>query len=411
MQSLFIFGRQPQISLAEVESLYNFASIQPIANNTAALVDIRPKDVNFNRLGGSIKLAKVLFKLPTTNWYDIEKFLISSIPKASQDLPKGKLTLALSAYNFSVPSSQVQKTAIKLKQTIVKQTQKHVRVVPNKECAMNAAQIIHNKLTSVNGWEIIIISNHKETFIGQTIDVQNIKEYAMRDQKRPFRDARVGMLPPKLAQIIINLSVGPLNNKALTALPNIDDNQDSKTILDPFCGSGVISQEALIMGYNVIASDLDEKMIEYTQKNLDWLKKHSGFNINHSLTVNILRGDATNHNWKINISSVATEMFLGKPLTKRLEPHHLNPTIDSCNDVLKRFLINIYPQINKNTRLCIAVPAWHIQNNAFHHLPIIDSLDQLGYNRLSFKHVDNYDLIYHRSNQIVGRELLIITKL
>jgi hypothetical protein len=38
--------------------------------------------------------------------------------------------------------------------------------------------------------------------------VQDIDAYAERDFERPMRDAFVGMLPPKLAQIMLNLAVG-----------------------------------------------------------------------------------------------------------------------------------------------------------------------------------------------------------
>ena len=76
--------------------------------------------------------------------------------------------------------------------------------------------------------------------------VQNISAYAMRDQKRPKRDAFVGMLPPKLAQIMINLALG-------------DQEPKDKLLLDPFCGTGVLLQEALLMGLKVYGTDLSQK--------------------------------------------------------------------------------------------------------------------------------------------------------
>lgn len=405
MQSLFIFGRQPKISLAEIESLFDVTKVTPITE-TAAILDIDPYDVPFDRLGGSIKLAKIINKLPTTNWLEIEKFLATSQSTTSQSLPKGKLTIGISAYNFSLSASEIQKTAIQIKKSLIKQAGRSVRVVPNKQCFMNSAQVIHNRLTSTNGCELIIIKDHNQTIIAQTIKVQNIKKYAMRDQNRPFRDARVGMLPPKLAQIIINLSTAYDQT-----LDKKEQHLNSKqTILDPFCGTGVICQEALLMGYSVIGSDLDNKMVTYTKNNLDWLKQQPQFNVLKDLTVTTLTGDATSLKWPNNISSVATEMFLGKPLTRQISPKELQPTIDYCNDILKKFLLNLHPQIRSGARLCIATPAWHIKDNSFHHLPLIDSIKQLGYNRVSFKYEASNDFIYHRTNQVVGRELLIITK-
>lgn len=64
----------------------------------------------------------------------------------------------------------------------------------------------------------------------RTSFVQDIESYTARDQARPMRDARVGMLPPKLAQIIINLALS---------------NNDITEVLDPFCGTGVVLQEGI----------------------------------------------------------------------------------------------------------------------------------------------------------------------
>ena len=121
--------------------------------------------------------------------------------------------------------------------------------MPNTSPTLGSAQIIHNSLTKQNGAELIIFKQNGSLQLAHTIHEQNIEAYAARDQARPKRDARVGMLPPKLAQTIINLASGP-------HLPN-------QTLLDPFCGTGVVLQEALLMGYNVYGTDIEPKMIQY----------------------------------------------------------------------------------------------------------------------------------------------------
>jgi tRNA G10 N-methylase Trm11 len=60
----------------------------------------------------------------------------------------------------------------------------------------------------------------------------------------------VGMLPPKLARMMINLTK---NNTA---------------IYDPFCGLGTVLIEALHMGrIHILASDISEAMVSATEKN------------------------------------------------------------------------------------------------------------------------------------------------
>ena len=80
-----------------------------------------------------------------------------------------------------------------------------------------------------------------------------------------------------------------------------------------------------------------------------------------------------------------------------------------CDDIHQKFLHNIGSQITPGTRLCLAVPAWSSKDN-FLHLKTLDLLGKLGYTRKKFVHVRNEELIYHRPNQIVARELVVLEK-
>src|SRR5581483_12120222 len=98
-------------------------------------------------------------------------------------------------------------------------------------------------LTGPTGIELLLIATHDgQTIIARTTEVQDIDSYTLRDRGRPKRDARVGMMPPKLAQIIINLAVGELPEEARQSVCEIPPDQPIPTkhfagitILDPFC--------------------------------------------------------------------------------------------------------------------------------------------------------------------------------
>lgn len=76
---------------------------------------------------------------------------------------------------------------------------------------------------------------------------------------------------------------------------------------------------------------------------------------------------------------------------------------------MREFFKNLAHQVARGSRHCIAVPAWKTPQG-FCHLPVIDDLEKLGYNRIDFKHASDEDLIYHRTDQIVARELLVLTR-
>ncbi len=411
MQSILLLGRQPALGLAELESLYGSEALRPVGKQ-AVIVDVDPCLLAFDRLGGSVKFCKFLTVLDTTHWGQIEKFLVGVAPGHSQTIPEGKMLLGLSVVGLDISLRQLEATGLTIKKAIRK-TGRGVRLVPNKTQELNSAQVIHNKLTGPNGWELVFIRDGNKTIVAQTVKVQDIESYTRRDRERPKRDTKVGMLPPKLAQILVNLAVGRLPKDKLSSICDIPAGQPiprpilGQTLLDPFCGTGVVLQEALLMGYDVTGSDLEPRMIEYTSKNLEWLSEMYGFEAkDYPLEV----GDATKHKWAVTPDFVATETYLGRPFTERPGPDILAQTANDCNLIIKKFLNNIGFQVPSGTRFCLAVPAWQTRPNEFKHLPLIDSLSDMGYNRIRFEHVRDQDLIYYRPDQIVARELVIITK-
>lgn len=406
MQSLLILGRQPSLGIAELESLYGADKIRT-AGDTAAVVDVDPCLLAFDRLGGSVKFCKILTTLDTTNWGQIEKFLLQVSAGQSEAMPEGKMLLGLSLYGFSEPIRRIEATGLALKK-VIRKTGRPVRLVPNKAADLNSAQVLHNKLTSPNGWELIFVKDGDKTIVAQTVKIQDIEAYTRRDRERPKRDSRVGMLPPKLAQIIINLAAGLVPESALSSICEIPADQPiprpilNQTVLDPFCGTGVLLQESLLMGYSAYGTDLEPRMIDYSQVNLEWLNRGDDFRLE--------QGDATTHTWSGAVNLVAAETYLGRPFTSLPDNETLNQTVMDCNLILKKFLRNIDSQLAAGTRLCLAVPAWQIRPGQFKHLPLIDSLDELGYNRVSFEHSSDEDLIYYRDDQVVARQLLVITR-
>lgn len=397
--------------MAELESLYGAGKLQPVGNQ-AVIVDVDPCLLAFDRLGGSVKFCKILTTLETISWKQIERFLVQASPAHSQNMPPGKMLLGLSVIGLDVGIRQIEATGLTLKKA-VRATGRPVRLVPNKEKELNSAQVIHNKLTSPNGWELVFIRDGDKTIIAQTVKVQDIDSYTQRDRGRPMRDAKVGMLPPKLAQILINLASGAIPENKLESICDIPADKPippkilDQTVLDPFCGTGVVLQEALLMGYGAYGTDLDDRMVSYSAKNLGWL--HEKFSLAER-PEKVESGDATSFQWTEPFDFVACETYLGRPFTSRPSPEILSQTIAECNLIIKKFMSNIGSQIEPGTRLCLAVPAWQIGRNEFRRLPLIDSLSDLGYNRVKFEHAAPEDLRYYREDQTVARELLVITR-
>lgn len=87
----------------------------------------------------------------------------------------------------------------------------------------------------------------------------------------------------------------------------------------------------------------------------------------------------------------------------------LAEVMQDVDTIHRKFLKNLATQTPQGFRLCIAVPAWRTKNG-FKHLKTLDSLEDLGYTRLSFVHASSQELVYHRENQVVARELIMLIR-
>ena len=393
MKYVAIAGRQPLISLAEIQALYDKAA--RLVGKKLVFFKIDEDDgknisPDINRLGGSLKLGRFF----DTDFSKLAKFLATAHPE-------GKITLGISDFSKQKKSGLAKQKSMELKRNLAKMG-RSVRVITSNEPEISSATAHHNQLGEKAGcFEIFLID--REIYL--SLGTQNITAYTERDQARPARDAKVGMLPPKLAQILINLC-GKLPEGA--------------RVLDPFCGTGVMLQEAAIMGYTPYGTDLNERMVEYSKKNLSWLfneRNQKRFKILPDLIQKkdqilnaISVGDATNFTWEGEIDAVAFEGYLGAPMSKPPVDIKFKTEKAKCREIAIGFLKNITPQIKSGTPVVMALPAWLRENGKYAGLNILDEIQEMGYNFEKFQDLSQSDLLYYREGQIVAREIIVIRK-
>lgn len=411
-----ILGRQPALGVAELEQIYGAEALRWFSDSSATIDTSR---FDFNRLGGTQKAGRVVAEL-SGNWQKVSMRIVKEYAAAWASR-EGKITLGISAYGFTASPREIQKTGIILKSKL-KEHGVSLRLVPNAESALNTATSHHNKLgLSDNHVELLVVrSGNGKVIVAESVGAQNITALSKRDQARPRTDSFVGMLPPKLARMMVNYATegarpsGLVRNEFETSPPppkarlsprgNADTN--SFTVLDPFCGTGVLLQEAALLGFDVYGTDLAEKMVRYSTENLDWLTDQ--YSLTNKIAVD--HGDAMNHIWQPPIDAVATETYLGQPFSAPPSPAKLTEVRGNCNHIISEFLKNIAGQLESGTPLCVAVPAWRDAKGTFTHLPLTNNLSGLGFVQTALTHVTRDQLLYYREDQVVARELLLLKK-
>lgn len=430
MQYIFFLGHQPHLSLAEIEAKFGADSIQSFTS-TCALLKLS-KEPNIDFLGGTTKISEILKVEVLQQDYQtqIEKLVLNHLAEQKNE----KLKLGLSIYsatkNIKLNKKFIQGTLENVRQTSKTRLPKlNLHTVDPKSAELNTAQIVHSGLLKQRGISLDILicrpgvgrdpinsTGESQIILSKTIQAPNLKKYTLRDYGKPKPSGVNGMLPPKLAQILLNLS-------------KIKPNQ---TVLDPFCGSGTVLQEALLQNINAIGTDLNPKIIEDAQANLTWLQRKlplpreracpglvPGVGVRGSQPIfKLYPADATSYTWPEQFDAIVCETYLGTPLSSEPSQAKLKCIIAECNQIAEKFLQNIQKQITNQT-IVIALPCWFIQSKII-KLPVVEKLAALGYNQNKYSKVKE-DLVYHRSgsskkekdqqrNQLVGRDIYILTK-
>ncbi len=317
MKYFFILGNHPVLSVAEISAVFKEEKMRGELAERNVFVLETEKEIDceslIKKIGGTVKIGKIIAEI------DAGKNIAKKLAAILEKQKKEKINFGVSYYGDK--NFKVRKIAKQIKEYLnTKGIKARLARGKNIDEPLSSVAVDKNKLIS-KGIEAVVIDhplapsyprrgNRKANFlIGKTLAVQPFKELSFRDYNRPARDDRSGMLPPKLAQIMLNLA-----NYNPSASPLIlrGEKNRNKVIYDPFCGSGTILTEAMLMGCRtIIGSDISAKAVKNTQENIEWIKeKYNLKNIN----ANIFQLDSakiSEYLRKPIVDAIVTEPYLG----------------------------------------------------------------------------------------------------
>ncbi len=385
-----ILGRETNLCRAEIEAIAQ--DVSHLDGGVSLVSDAIELDIN--HAGGIVKIAQVITRTSghkaATLASDIQKLVIEFIK--SHQLER-KVSFGISLYGDKITCQPLIKKNLGLgiKKQLVAEGISCRYVMAKNGHTTSAAQVNYNSLLGPGskGFDFVCYASQKKLILGYTTAVQDIASYTKRDFKRPCRDMVTGMLPPKLAQIMINLA--HLKN--------------GQVIVDPFCGSGVILQEALLMGYDTHGSDMSDKMVRCSQNNLTWLRA----NYKIASHFRVSQADATTISTLPQNCAIVTEGYLGKPLSQAIDEADFLLIQKELTNLYLVFFENLSLLKHQPSIIVISLPVWRAKTNIL-TLEIIDQIEDLGYTLEQFAGQNVADLIYLRDNQFVGRQVLVLSR-
>ncbi len=404
MKYFFILGSNPTLSVAELLSFFpEFLSYKLLSEEVLIMEfskEIDEKKV-IKELGSVIKIGTILSETKGRVEYDDLGHLFNT--KKGQ-----KYKFGISCYT-KFKKINPKFLAMEIKKQLKKEDVS-IRWVDSKEKTLSSVVVEQNKLTS-GGIEVVLIEDAKKILICKTVAVQDFKSLSFRDYNRPARDDKSGMLPPKLAQIMINLAKDGIRSPSLVPLAG----NDKVVLLDPFCGSGTVLTESLLMGFkDIVGTDISEKAVADSRKNVEWtLEKFSQqiqnaqYEVEH---VSVL--DLSEKIEKNSIDIIVTEPYLG--------PQRGDIDFDKIKKELEELYSGAIKEFDKvlkiGGRVVMLFPVFRIKGQSW----------QIGPNLNSFKIVDiiptklkvkriikqtgRNTIVYGRENQRVWREIVVLER-
>ena len=300
-----------------------------IADEDSAVIDIIGKKLAYTH-----EICKLLFETSISNLnYDIQKYPWKDI--ISQDYAVRVKRVGID------PDFNSQAMEIELGGIIKKELGDEARVnLENPDTFLRT----------------IVLDN--SVLVSKQLVKRSKKHYNdLKPHKRPF--FYPGSMSPKLARGMVNLARA----------------KKGSTVLDPFCGTGGILIEAGIVGARVIGTDIDEKMVEGTKKNLEYC------NIKD---YNIFQGDAMYITLEEKVDAIVTDPPYGISAS--------TAGIDS-KKIYEESLVSMQELLKEDGYICMATP---------HYLDIHELVSHT-----KFKIIEQYKIRMHKS---LTRVISVITK-
>ncbi|MBX4187303.1 MAG: hypothetical protein KW802_03560 [Candidatus Doudnabacteria bacterium] len=416
MQYAFVLGRVYTLSLAELFQVLtamgtNFKILACSPEVVVVEVDqpIKAEELQA-RLGGVIKIIRLFDtfqkkgkEFPSqvlTNYFTFKRI------KEYFHEYSGKKQFGVSIYSLD-PSvrfrEEAQRIAFLIKKILQDQAQSVRAVLPQfPSQALSSVQVNENQILQ-KGAEVVVISGNQRLFVGKTLVVQNYEDYGRRDYQRPARDEKVGMIPPKVAQAMLNLA---------QPLKSLD------YILDPFCGSGTILQEAILMGYRALGSDIEQKMIENSEKNLEWFRNR--YHVSPG-RYKLFKSHAAEISTQIpgeKVAAIVTEGTLGPIYGKLPKKPEMQANFKTLAKLYEQVFKEFKKILPKDRKVVLCLPAYKTTMSDYEIMPDLDFALQNGYTAVDplpaeltakyrFLRVSpRKTIMYDRKDQVVAREII-----
>ncbi len=354
---IFILGKNKELSLLELISYFikenlNYKIIKLTEHYLIANLENFDFNKSIHKLGGILKIAE---------FFDLKDLKIY----------KNKINYGLSEFYKS------EKVINELKAIFKKERVKAFSKKPKKGIIFSPKEA--HKLDL----ELLIFKKR----IAKVIVNSRPALYKERDENRPYFD-KLKTTSLRLSKILINLS----------------QIKEKEILLDPFVGNGSILQEAMILGINVIGTDIDKDSVDGTIKNLDWIK--TKYRLKSDFKIYNL--DNKNIDEIIDkVDGVVTEPYFG-PFFKKIPKYEvIIKLVKELEEKYYLLLNKLKKIVKKNGIIVFPVPIYKTSNGKI-KVNFENIIKELGFNIYSPSDNIKIPIRYSLKGSIIERDIYLL---
>lgn len=387
MSYVLALGTNLDLSLAEAASQYPNASFTLIGNVLLMESEEKP---TLSHLTGCIKVAEVIATVPLA---DLKPELIADWMALNPRAP-GKIIFAVSFMGDRW--NQISRFPLECKRIFKERFARPIRWFADADGEASSAAV--HKLGLVNeGYEFLVIIKNGTATVAVTSEVQNPDLWTKIDMDRPRRNAKNGMLPPKLAEMLVHLT-----------------GSHAKTLLDPFCGSGTVLEAAARNHVPLIyGSDNVPLIVDDAEQNIDWAKQEKLIDADSDIRLAVADATEPLDLPDGSVDTIVSEGYLGRPLQGYEPEIVLEEERRNVEDLWENSLRVWQPALAKNALLIVVWPSYRTSKYET-KVDLSDALlSGLGYAREPFELAGKEptaDLMYGREGQHVMRRIVKLRK-
>ncbi len=375
----FFLGSHPEVSLAELRIIFDTKESQHLLGVAFFDIDMASANKNFFKLGGTPRYGEVVAEFQKDE--NFESTIISTLKTQLKDLQRKEYILSLYGVKME---KRAMHHELKSQLPGVKYDGKFEEI--------QHAPAVSAHVLQRGGHEFSAILSGKTVYIIKTEQVQDAKFWSIIDAERPARDMKIGMLPAKLARMMVNFT-GTTN---------------TGKVWDPFVGQGTIVMQAAVLGVPVHGTDKAQASLQKAKENMLWLvKKGLVSQAKHSLYLEPIERAKLEK----TVTSIATEPFLGKARFKPFTNEFLAKREWRDISRLYGILLQVASRaLHRGQRLVFVKPifAFLAENGGRWYNPPLSMSSEAW--KVPELLTDLGPLLWVQRDNVVGREIVILEK-